>query len=115
MHYYAFNIRDYRADTAHLTNEEDLAYRRLIDLYYESEAMIPLDTQWVAKRLRLDFQTVLTVLKDMFQETPDGWFHARCDKEIEKKKSRTQKLRITLKNKLKNKKIVFLTKWRQFS
>jgi uncharacterized protein YdaU (DUF1376 family) len=83
MHYYAFNIRDYRADTAHLTNEEDLAYRRLIDLYYESEAMIPLDTQWVAKRLRLDFQTVQTVLKDMFQETPDGWFHARCDKEIQ--------------------------------
>jgi uncharacterized protein YdaU (DUF1376 family) len=30
MNYYAFHIGDYIADTAHLTNEEDLCYRRAI-------------------------------------------------------------------------------------
>ena len=82
MHYYQFHIGDYRASTAHLNNEEDLAYRRLIDMYYDLEAPIPLETQWVARRLRLDTEVVFRVLKDMFIETHDGWTHARCDAEI---------------------------------
>jgi uncharacterized protein YdaU (DUF1376 family) len=43
MHYYKFNIADYRSATAHLTNEEDLAYRRLLDMYYDTEVPIPND------------------------------------------------------------------------
>jgi len=38
MHYYQFNIKTYIASTAHLTNGEDLAYRRLIDHYYSNDA-----------------------------------------------------------------------------
>ncbi|NDC25981.1 MAG: DUF1376 domain-containing protein, partial [Proteobacteria bacterium] len=34
MHYYPFHVGDYQAHTAHLTNTEDLAYRRMLDLYY---------------------------------------------------------------------------------
>jgi uncharacterized protein YdaU (DUF1376 family) len=83
MHYYQFNIGDYRAATAHLSNDEDLAYRRLLDMYYDTEKKIPLDTQWVARRLRLDFKTVQSVLVDMFEKQEDGWFHARCQEVIE--------------------------------
>ena len=79
MHYYQFNIGDYRAATAHLSNEEDLAYRRLLDMYYDTENKIPLDTQWVAKRLRVAITVADEVLQDMFVKHEDGWFHAKCD------------------------------------
>ena len=78
MHYYQFNIGDYRSATAHLSNEEDLAYRRLLDMYYDSEQKIPLDTQWVARRIRMEPSVVRDVLNDMFTKENDGWFHARC-------------------------------------
>jgi uncharacterized protein YdaU (DUF1376 family) len=58
MHYYTFNIGDYRGATAHLSNEEDLAYRRLLDMYYDTEKKIPVDSQWVARRLRLDTKVI---------------------------------------------------------
>ncbi|MER2164727.1 MAG: DUF1376 domain-containing protein, partial [Psychrobacter alimentarius] len=34
MHYYSFNIADYKKDTAHLKPMEHYIYRSLIDLYY---------------------------------------------------------------------------------
>lgn len=82
MHYYQFNISDYRSATVHLTNDEDLAYRRLMDMYYDTENKIPLDTQWVARRLRMDCVTVEAVLNDMFVRHEDGWFNARCQDTI---------------------------------
>jgi uncharacterized protein YdaU (DUF1376 family) len=82
VHYYQFHIGDYRAATAHLSNDEDLAYRRLLDMYYDTEDPIPIDTDWVARRLRLDSQVIVSVLKDMFVLSELGWHHARCDKEI---------------------------------
>jgi uncharacterized protein YdaU (DUF1376 family) len=83
MHYYQFHIGDYRASTAHLSNEEDLAFRRLLDMYYDTEQPIPLDTQWVARRLRVDMSIIVSVLNDMFVHTDDGWTHERCAAEIE--------------------------------
>jgi len=82
LHYYQFHIGDYRAATAHLSNDEDLAYRRLLDMYYDTEDPIPIDTDWVARRLRLDSHVIVSVLKDMFVLSELGWHHARCDKEI---------------------------------
>jgi uncharacterized protein YdaU (DUF1376 family) len=82
MHYYQFHIGDYRAATAHLSNEEDLAYRRLIDMYYDTETLIPLETQWVARRIRVNEQVVIAVLNDMFERTEEGYFHARCADQI---------------------------------
>jgi uncharacterized protein YdaU (DUF1376 family) len=93
MHYYQFNIGDYRAATAHLSNEEDLAYRRLLDMYYDSENKIPLDTQWVSKRLRLEASVVRDVLNDMFVKQEDGWFHAKCDEIIQNYQTMAEKNR----------------------
>lgn len=83
MHYYQFHIGDYRAATAHLSNEEDLAYRRLLDMYYDSEQKIPLDTHWVSRRLRIKPSVILVVLEDFFTKTDDGWLHDKCDVVIE--------------------------------
>ena len=93
MHYYQFNIGDYRAATAHLSNEEDLAYRRLLDMYYDTEKKIPIDTQWVAKRLRMAVEVVNEVLRDMFVEHEDGWFHAKCDDLIQQYHAMAEKNR----------------------
>ena len=93
MHYYQFSIGDYRAATAHLSNEEDLAYRRLLDMYYDTEQKIPLDTQWVSRRLRLDSFVVINVLNDMFVQHEDGWYHARCDDVIQQYHAMSEKNR----------------------
>ena len=72
MHYYSFHIGDYRSATTHLSNDEDLAYRRLLDMYYDTEKPIPLDTTWVARRIRIDAVVVSGVLQDMFEQREDG-------------------------------------------
>lgn len=82
MHYYQFNISDYRAATAHLSNDEDLAYRRLLDMYYDIEKPIPLDIAWVARRIRIEASIVRDVLNDMFVKQEDGWYHQRCQEVI---------------------------------
>lgn len=83
MHYYSHHINDYRGATAHLTNEEDLAYRRLLEMYYDTESPIPLETDWVARRLRVNLDAVLVALQDFFTKTEEGWMHGRCQREIE--------------------------------
>ena len=88
MHYYPFNIGDYRAATAHLSNEEDLAYRRLLDMYYDTEKAIPADTQWVARRIRVAEDVIKSVLKDMFSQDENGcWTHGRAEQEISRYKA----------------------------
>ena len=93
MHYYQFHIGDYRAATAHLTNDEDLAYRRLLDMYYDTETPIPLDIDWVSRRLRLGQDVIENVLKDMFKLSVDGYIHTRCDSEIQKYHSKADSAR----------------------
>jgi len=82
MHYYQFNIGDYIKNTLHLSLMEDLAYRRLLDLYYDSEQPIPNDIPRVARRLRLESQVVQTVLDEFFTLTNEGYKNHRADLEI---------------------------------
>jgi uncharacterized protein YdaU (DUF1376 family) len=86
MHYYSFHVSDYIHDTAHLSNYEDLAFRRLLDLYYTSEKPIPNQTHEVARRIRMSNQinAVQTVLEEffMFDMENNCWFHKRCDETI---------------------------------
>ena len=82
LFYYRFHIGDYKRATDHLTNGEDLAYRRLLDMYYETEKPIPMDTQWVARRLRVDLQDVDVVLDEFFSKTEAGFVHQYCENQI---------------------------------
>lgn len=88
MHYYSFHIKDYAAATAHLSAEEDLAYRRILDIYYESERPISLDIALVARRIRLPEDAVKIVLDEFFQPTNTGWINSRADEEINKYKAK---------------------------
>jgi uncharacterized protein YdaU (DUF1376 family) len=89
MHYFPFHIGDYRAATAHLSNEEDLAYHRLLHVYYDTELPIPLDLEPLARRLRVPRAAIETVLADFFILTEAGWTNSRADTEIAKYQSFT--------------------------
>ena len=82
MHYYNFNIGDYMKHTLHLTPEEDLAYRRLLDMYYDTESPIPNNIPLVSRRLRMGSEVVESVLKEFFEFTQDGYKNYRADGEI---------------------------------
>jgi uncharacterized protein YdaU (DUF1376 family) len=80
--WYKFHLGDYITHTTHLSDAEDLAYRRLLDLYYMSETEIPLNTELVARKIRLDLDITESVLGEFFEKTEKGYFNHRCDAEI---------------------------------
>jgi uncharacterized protein YdaU (DUF1376 family) len=84
MIWYKFHIGDYLTHTVHLSDAEDLAYRRLLDLYYMSEKAIPLDTESVARKIRLDLDITESVLNEFFEHTENGYYNHRCHVEVAK-------------------------------
>jgi uncharacterized protein YdaU (DUF1376 family) len=86
MHYYQFNIGDYQSHTAHLSDIEDLAYRRLLDWYYLHESPIPNDIPEIARQIRMRSHTesIAIVLKEFFELTKNGWSSIRANREIAK-------------------------------
>lgn len=86
MHYYTFNVGDYRKDTGHLSTLEHGIYRQLLDWYYLDEKPIPQETQVVLRRLRLgsdsDISALQNVLLDFFVLQADGYHQTRCDADI---------------------------------
>jgi uncharacterized protein YdaU (DUF1376 family) len=86
MHYYQFNIGDYQSHTAHLSEIEDLAYRRLLDWYYLHESPIPDDIPEIARQIRMRTHTesIAIVLQEFFELTKKGWLSVRANREIAK-------------------------------
>jgi uncharacterized protein YdaU (DUF1376 family) len=82
--WYKFHLGDYITHTTHLSDAEDLAYRRLLDLYYMSEQPIPLNTELVARKIRLDLDITESVLGEFFEHTENGYYNHRCHVEIAK-------------------------------
>ena len=93
MYYYQFNIGDYQSHTSHLSDIEDLVYRRLLDWYYLHECPIPLDEAEVSRQIRMRSHTesIAIVLKEYFVWTNDGWIHHRANKEIAKADEKSEK------------------------
>ena len=84
MNFYPFHVGDYASHTAHLEPMEDLAYRRMLDLYYLREAPLPNDVQEVARliRMRNNLAEVESVLNEFFILTDIGWSSDRCQNEL---------------------------------
>jgi uncharacterized protein YdaU (DUF1376 family) len=88
MNFYPFHIGDYISHTSHLTDEEDLAYRRMIDLYYMTEQPFN-DSSTIARRIRSSVETVESILHEFFEFCADDCWHSkRVDEEIAKYHSR---------------------------
>lgn len=80
MHYYKRHLGDYARDTGHLSALEHGIYTLLLDWYYINECPIPEEK---AKRIaRGNPEETQTVLEEFFSSTPEGWRHARADREI---------------------------------
>jgi len=85
MNYYPFHIGDYAAHTRYLTLMEDLAYRRMLDLYYVSEK--PLEPAEQTARLigmRDHVAEVEIILSDFFEATEAGFINKRANEELDK-------------------------------
>ena len=93
MHYYQFNIGDYKSHTEHLSEMEDLTYRRLLDWYYLHETPIPLDLTETSRQIRMRSHSdcIALVLQEYFERTDDGWIHHRANKEIAKTGEKSEK------------------------
>jgi uncharacterized protein YdaU (DUF1376 family) len=86
MNFYPFHIGDYLSHTSHLTDEEDLAYRRMIDLYYQTEEPFK-DTAKLARKVRSSFEIVGSLLHEFFVQENGAWHNKRADVEIAKYKA----------------------------
>jgi uncharacterized protein YdaU (DUF1376 family) len=85
MHYFQFEIKEWIANTAHLSLEEEAVYLRLINYYYDSEQKIPMEADLVFRKLRIaDKSLGMSILYEFFTEVQDGFIHERCDLEIAK-------------------------------
>lgn len=85
MKYYQFHLGDYAQHTGHLDPIEDIAYRRMLDLYYREQAPLPVDVQRIAKLIRMPEHaaTVRDMLVEFFIESPEGYRNTRADREID--------------------------------
>jgi uncharacterized protein YdaU (DUF1376 family) len=95
MHYYQFNIGDYQTHTNHLTELEDLAYRRMIDWCYLHEKPLPNDVDEIARliRMRTHCDCIANVLREFFYLTNDGYMSERVTYELEQIYSKSDKAR----------------------
>jgi uncharacterized protein YdaU (DUF1376 family) len=97
LHFYPFNIADYRKDTGHLSLAEHGIYRQLLDSYYLDEK--PIETKSVIRRLSIrtesDKEALENVLADFFVKSDCGNYyrHKRADDEIEKYRARADSAR----------------------
>jgi uncharacterized protein YdaU (DUF1376 family) len=95
MHYYQFNIKDYNADTKHLSLVEHGALRALLDQYYLDEKPLECDEEKLFRRLCVfdDYEQEIyrSVLNEFFIKRKSGWTHKRCDATIRLYKSNSIK------------------------
>lgn len=97
MNFYPHHIGDYLTATAHLTWQEDCAYRRLLDVYYSREQALPTEIAQACRLVRAaskdERKAVETVLTEFFTLTNEGWSHARCEAEIVKARDAAERAR----------------------
>jgi uncharacterized protein YdaU (DUF1376 family) len=93
MRHNPHHIADFDRATRHLNRIERSIYRDLLDLYYDTEQQINLDMQQVCRRIiartNEESTAVEQVLNEFFTKTPTGWYHERCEAEIEAYRANT--------------------------
>lgn len=82
MHYYQHHIGDFIRDTSRLSDDQCMAYLRMIWLYYESEQPLPNNPRSLAFRVGSSEEVVHLILESFFNLEDGAWRHTRCDSEI---------------------------------
>ena len=96
MHYYQFNIGDYAKSTRHLNLMQDLAYRRLLDMYYDTSKPLISDVKKLSRLLGMsEFQSdVEVILDDFFDLSALGYSQKRVDEELACYQQKSDKARV---------------------
>jgi uncharacterized protein YdaU (DUF1376 family) len=68
---------------------EDLAYRRLLDLYYMTET-IPADRQLLVKLVGLDWDCIEPVLQRFFVYAPTGYTDPEIEDDLDNRRRRAR-------------------------
>ena len=84
MHYYQFNIGDYKSHTSHLEPLEDLAYRRMMDYCYLNEIGLPESVEEIARliSMRTHCDCIANVLREFFHFENGCYYNKRIEAEI---------------------------------
>lgn len=101
LHYYQFNIGDYRRDTGHLSLLEHGIYRSLLDSYYLNEVPLCEDYAVLMRthciRTSDEEKAFKNVLLDFFILTKKGYTHKKCSEQINKYNTKSEKARLSAK------------------
>ena len=101
MHYYQFNIADYRKDTQHLSLLEHAIYRSLLDTYYLEESPLCKDDAKLMRthsiRTSEEKEAFKNVISDFFTLEDDGYHHKKCDEELSRIYEKSEKARLSAK------------------
>ena len=93
MKYYLHHIGDFDRATRHLSRIERSVYSDMIDLYYDTEQQLPLDVSLICRKILArtneESTAVEQTLNEFFTKTPTGWYHERCEAEIEAYRANT--------------------------
>lgn len=105
MHYYQFNIGDYKAHTEHLEPMEDLAFRRMMDWCYLHEKPLPLDTKEIERliRMRTHSESIAYVLETYFERNAEGYVNSRIEREVARYQEKSEKAKKSAEARWKNK------------
>jgi len=96
MNYYSHHIGDFDRATRHLTRTERSIYLDLIFVYYDTEAPLTKELAPLCRKIMAKTEeekaAVIAILDEFFVDTPAGWFHARCEEELDAyRKSNSQR------------------------
>ena len=82
MHYYQHHIGDFIKATSRLTDNQAMAYLRLLWMYYDTEKPLKPDTKVLAFQIGATVEETELLLESFFVLCENGWHHSRCDQEI---------------------------------
>jgi uncharacterized protein YdaU (DUF1376 family) len=84
MHYYQHHIGDFLRDTSSLSQANAFSYLKLLWMYYDTEAPLPDDPEYLSFKIGASTDDVKQILKGFFTLENGFWFQKRCDAEIAK-------------------------------
>lgn len=84
MHYYQHHIGDFLRDTSSLSQANAFSYLKLLWMYYDTEAPLPDDPEYLAFKIGAPIEDVKQILKGFFTLENGVWNQRRCDAEIAK-------------------------------
>jgi len=93
MHYYRFNIGDYKSHTSHLDPLEDIAYRRMLDYCYLNEIGLPENIEEIGRliSMRTHCECIANVLREFFYIENGVYKNKRVEIDLHDFKSKSEK------------------------